>query len=95
MLVFLAVLAAATNLQKTFARARTGGLKAAGGYLAHVGVGVAFLGFLASSAYDQSTKVTLTQGVERMIREAIPEVEGVVDATDHARGQNPYFTAEA
>lgn len=35
--------------------------------------------------------VTLRQGVERMLREAIPEIGGVVDATDHARGENPYY----
>ncbi len=60
--VFLAVLALVTNLQKTFQRASTQGLGAAGGWLSHVGVGVILLGFLASSAYDQSTKITLTQG---------------------------------
>jgi len=36
--------------------------------------------------------VTLQKGVERMLREAIPEIAGVVDATDHARGDNPYYT---
>ena len=35
--------------------------------------------------------VTLKQGVERMIREAVPEVEEVLDATDHAEGNNPYY----
>ncbi len=61
--VLLASLALATNLQKTIMKARAGGLRAAGGYLAHVGVGVMLLGFLASSAYDLSSKVTLKQGV--------------------------------
>lgn len=35
--------------------------------------------------------VTLSQGVDVMIREAIPEVQKVVDTTDHAGGLNPYF----
>ncbi|HEX2254341.1 MAG TPA: cytochrome c biogenesis protein CcsA [Thermoanaerobaculia bacterium] len=61
-LVFLASLALVTNLQKTFARAQASGLGAAGGWLAHVGVGIMLLGFLASSAYDHSVKVTLAQG---------------------------------
>ncbi len=61
-LVMLAGTAIATNIQKTVAKARAGGLAAAGGYLAHVGVGIILLGFLASSAYDQSVKVTLVQG---------------------------------
>jgi Fe/S biogenesis protein NfuA len=35
--------------------------------------------------------VTLTQGIEVTLKEAVPEVERVVDATDHASGRNPYF----
>ena len=37
-------------------------------------------------------KVTLTQGIEVAITEAIPEVSRVVDVTDHSSGTNPYFT---
>jgi cytochrome c-type biogenesis protein CcmF len=65
--VFLATLALASNLYKTLLLARSGGLRVAGGYLAHVGVGVILLGILASSAYDQSTKVTLVQGVPQQV----------------------------
>ncbi len=36
--------------------------------------------------------VTLKQGIERMLKEEIPEIESVYDTTDHASGQNPYFT---
>ncbi|MGI8554472.1 MAG: iron-sulfur cluster assembly accessory protein [Dehalococcoidia bacterium] len=35
--------------------------------------------------------VTLKQGIEVMIREAMPEIEQVVDTTDHAGGSNPYY----
>lgn len=35
--------------------------------------------------------VTLSQGIEVAIRDAIPEVTRVVDVTDHASGENPYF----
>ena len=62
LLVALASLALQTNLQKTFRRAAAQGVGAAGGWLAHVGVGIMLIGFLASSAYDASTKVTLEQG---------------------------------
>jgi len=65
--VFLAGLALATNLHKTVTRARAAGIGAAGGYLAHVGVGVILLGFLASSAYDESTKVTLEAGTPKKV----------------------------
>ncbi len=65
--VFLAALALLTNLSKTIEKGRRAGLRAAGGYLAHVGVGVILIGFLASSAYDQSAKVTLEQNVPRTV----------------------------
>lgn len=38
--------------------------------------------------------VTLRQGIEAMILEAVPEITEVVDVTDHASGTNPYFEAE-
>jgi Fe/S biogenesis protein NfuA len=34
---------------------------------------------------------TLRQGVERMLREAVPELTAVHDVTDHASGENPYL----
>lgn len=36
--------------------------------------------------------MTLREGIARAIREAIPEVSEVVDVTDHALGENPYYT---
>ena len=36
--------------------------------------------------------VTLKQGVERSIREAIPEVGAIMDTTHHASGRNPYYS---
>lgn len=35
--------------------------------------------------------VTLNQGIEVALRDAVPEIEKVVDVTDHAAGTNPYF----
>lgn len=35
--------------------------------------------------------VTLTQGIEVSLREAVPEIERVIDTTDHAAGANPYY----
>lgn len=35
--------------------------------------------------------VTLKQGIEVALREAVPEITQVVDVTDHAAGANPYF----
>jgi len=35
--------------------------------------------------------VTLSQGIEVVIKESVPEITRVVDVTDHASGENPYF----
>jgi Fe/S biogenesis protein NfuA len=35
--------------------------------------------------------VTLKQGVEAMLKEAVPEIKSIVDTTDHAAGTNPYY----
>ena len=37
--------------------------------------------------------VTLRQGIEGLLAQAVPEVRGIVDITDHTSGANPYFQA--
>jgi Fe/S biogenesis protein NfuA len=37
--------------------------------------------------------VTLSQGIEVAITDAIPEISSVIDVTDHASGSNPYYEA--
>ena len=37
------------------------------------------------------SRMTLRQGVERMVRQAVPEVTVIHDVTDHAGGENPFF----
>lgn len=39
-------------------------------------------------------QVTLKQGIERIILESIPELSQVVDVTDHASGDNPYYESQ-
>jgi len=36
-------------------------------------------------------EVTLSQGIEASLRDAIPEIGNIIDATDHSSGDNPYF----
>jgi Fe/S biogenesis protein NfuA len=36
--------------------------------------------------------VTLKAGIERLIKEELPEIEEVLDSTDHGAGTNPYYT---
>ena len=38
---------------------------------------------------------TLRGGVEQTLRQRVPEVTGVADATDHATGSRPYYRGEA
>ena len=37
--------------------------------------------------------ITLKSGIERLIKDELPEVVEVLDTTDHASGSNPYYTA--
>ncbi len=37
--------------------------------------------------------VTLKQGIEVMIKEAVPEIRQIMDTTDHANGSNPFYQA--
>jgi Fe-S cluster biogenesis protein NfuA len=39
----------------------------------------------------QSASLTLKMGIEKAIREKIPEVGEILDTTDHAAGRNPYY----
>jgi Fe/S biogenesis protein NfuA len=40
------------------------------------------------------SRLTLSQGIEKMLRESIPELTQVLDVTDHASGDNPFYTSE-
>jgi len=60
--VGFASMALVNNALKFVAKTRAGGWTSGGGYLAHVGISILFIGVLASSAYDQSVKLTLVEG---------------------------------
>jgi len=53
--------------------------------------GVAYISFGGGCVGCGMSNVTLKQGVDRMIREEVPEIRQVVDTTDHASGTNPYY----
>ncbi len=36
--------------------------------------------------------VTLKHGIEAMIQEVFPEIKHIIDTTDHAAGDNPYYS---
>jgi Fe/S biogenesis protein NfuA len=67
---------------------------------AHGGV-LSLLGVRERTAYVQfgggcvgcgMINVTLKQGVEVAVKEMIPDIDEIVDITDHASGENPFYT---
>jgi len=52
---------------------------------------VAFLRLSGGCQGCGMAQVTLSQGIERILRESIPEITEVVDVTDHASGSDPYY----
>lgn len=40
------------------------------------------------------SRMTLSDGIEATLRDAIPELTGVVDVTDHASGVNPFYSKD-
>jgi cytochrome c-type biogenesis protein CcmF len=57
--LFVAVFAADMNLRAVIRKARNGKLGGAGGYLAHIGVGIMLAGVVISSDYARTRSVTL------------------------------------
>ncbi len=37
-------------------------------------------------------QVTLSQGIETALKDAVPEVQRIADVTDHEAGEDPYFS---
>ncbi len=64
-----------------------------GGYVNLLGVEgpIAFVELGGGCQGCGMADVTLKQGIEVAIIEKVPGIERVVDQTDHAAGQNPYF----
>ena len=53
--------------------------------------GVAYLRFGGGCQGCGMINVTLKQGVEKVLFEDVPEIKKVMDTTDHASGDNPYY----
>jgi cytochrome c biogenesis factor len=58
-ILFFAVFAADMNLRAVVRKARAGKLGGAGGYVAHVGLGIMLGGIVVSGVYARSTRLTL------------------------------------
>lgn len=53
--------------------------------------GIAYLRLGGGCQGCGMASVTLSQGIEVALSEAIPEIVGVRDVTDHASGENPFY----
>lgn len=69
------------------------GVAAHGGHITLVDVKdqVAYLRLGGGCQGCASASETLQQGVITAIKKAVPEIENVMDVTDHAGGNNPYY----
>jgi Fe/S biogenesis protein NfuA len=54
---------------------------------------VAYLALSGGCQGCAMSRATLANGIEVQLRDAIPELTGVVDVTDHASGATPYYSA--
>lgn len=61
-------------------------------FVGHDGDGKAYLTMGGGCHGCSMSRMTMLQGVQTMIKEQVPEIEKVVDVTDHTQGEDPYFT---
>lgn len=69
-------------------------LAAHGGYVTfvgHDGEGRAYLTMGGGCHGCSMSRMTMLQGVQTMIIDAVPGVDKVIDATDHSTGENPFY----
>lgn len=59
--------------------------------LVSVDEGYAYLRLMGGCQGCGMAAMTLSTGIERILTQAIPELVGVVDVTDHASGTDPYY----
>ena len=61
-------------------------------YVGHDGAGTAYLTMGGGCHGCSMSKMTMLEGVQTMLVEAIDEIERVKDLTDHATGENPFYS---
>ena len=50
-----------------------------------------FVKFFGGCQGCSSSKATLKGGIEQLIKQNFPDIDEVVDVTDHEQGSNPYM----
>ena len=61
-------------------------------YVGHDGEGTVYMTMGGGCHGCSMSKMTMLDGVQTMLSEQIPQVERVKDLTDHASGENPYYS---
>ncbi|MFQ6550336.1 DUF6522 family protein [Aestuariibius sp. 2305UL40-4] len=56
--------------------------------------GTVYLGMSGGCQGCAASAATLREGVERMLRAALPQIDKIVDVTDHAAGENPFYARD-
>jgi Fe/S biogenesis protein NfuA len=70
-------------------------LAAHGGFITfvgHDGEGRAYVTMGGGCHGCSMSRMTMLQGVQTMITDAVPGIDKVIDATDHSTGENPYYS---
>jgi cytochrome c-type biogenesis protein CcmF len=83
--LLVALFAFFSNLLKTWDEARQKRFRVAGGYLAHVGLGLMLAGIVTSSAYDRSEKVVLPLNESKQVMGYTLTFRGIDKPTPTAR----------
>jgi Fe/S biogenesis protein NfuA len=61
-------------------------------YVGHDGEGTAYMTMGGGCHGCSMSKMTMLEGVQTMLSEALPAIERVRDLTDHTTGENPYYS---
>ena len=61
-------------------------------YVGHDGEGTAYMTMGGGCHGCSMSRMTMLDGVQTMLAEAVPEITAVKDLTDHATGENPYYS---
>lgn len=83
----------ARAVQEVLDRQINPGVGSHGGMVSLVDVkdGTAFMRFGGGCQGCSAVDVTLRHGVETAVRAAVPQIQAIVDVTDHDAGENPYY----
>jgi Fe/S biogenesis protein NfuA len=85
--------AAAAAVQRVIDNEINPGVASHGGFVTLLDVkdNVAYIALGGGCQGCGMADVTLRQGIEVMIKQAVPQITQIIDTTDHAGGANPYY----